>query len=317
MSEPMSKTEIEDVLSSIRRLVTEDHRPQQRLHAPLADKLVLTPALRIQPARSDAGKPFGAAEPLRLVAARAPDRAASPSHQAAAVLEAALQGHRDDWEPDGTEGTPSVAWSVDWDAADGEGAETAGSASSALPGAGAADTLSFPDLGADRPAEETSSEDDIWDDFLAEHRSAPLLAAGQADPWRPAQGRGPKARTAEGAGQIETASNGQGEPAPAHGLTGLAVPVSVSRAELADDGPDSPWPPTRSADPSGVRLQEGLSDPVPQEDPPGIDERLLRDLVREVLREELQGELGERITRNVRKMVRAELARALTARDLI
>jgi hypothetical protein len=60
-----------------------------------------------------------------------------------------------------------------------------------------------------------------------------------------------------------------------------------------------------------------LSDPVPQEDPPGIDERLLRDLVREVLREELQGELGERITRNVRKMVRAELARALTARDLI
>jgi hypothetical protein len=29
----------------------------------------------------------------------------------------------------------------------------------------------------------------------------------------------------------------------------------------------------------------------------------------------LQGELGERITRNVRKLVRAELARALTDRD--
>lgn len=317
MSEPMSKTEIEDVLSSIRRLVTEDHRPQQRPHAPFADKLVLTPALRIQPARSDAGKPFGAAEPLRLVAAHAPDRAASPSHQAAAVLEAALKGHRDDWEPDGTEGAPSVAWAVDWDTTDGEGAEPAVSASSALPGAAAADPLSFPDPGADRPAEETASEDDIWDDFLAEHRSAPLLATGQADPWRPAQGRGAKARTARGAGQIETPSNGQGEPAPGHDLTGMAVPVSVSRAGLAEDGPDSPWPPTRSAGLPEVRPEEGLSDPAPQEDPPGLDERLLRDLVRDVLREELQGELGERITRNVRKMVRAELARALTARDLI
>ena len=97
----------------------------------------------------------------------------------------------------------------------------------------------------------------------------------------------------------------------------MAVPVSVSRAGLAEDGPDNPRPLTRSADLSGVRLEEGLSDPAPQEDPPGIDERLLRDLVRDVLREELQGELGERITRNVRKMVRAELARALTARDLI
>jgi hypothetical protein len=30
----------------------------------------------------------------------------------------------------------------------------------------------------------------------------------------------------------------------------------------------------------------------------------------------LQGELGERITRNVRKLVRAEINRALMARDL-
>ena len=37
----------------------------------------------------------------------------------------------------------------------------------------------------------------------------------------------------------------------------------------------------------------------------------LRELVAEIVREELQGGLGERITRNVRKLVRAEIQRAL------
>ncbi|MBD3764242.1 MAG: glycerol-3-phosphate dehydrogenase [Rhodobacterales bacterium] len=46
-----------------------------------------------------------------------------------------------------------------------------------------------------------------------------------------------------------------------------------------------------------------------------IDEEALREMVRDILREELQGALGERITRNVRKLVRAEIARALTTRD--
>ncbi len=46
-----------------------------------------------------------------------------------------------------------------------------------------------------------------------------------------------------------------------------------------------------------------------------FDEDALRDLVREIIREELQGALGERITRNVRKLVRAEVMRALAARE--
>jgi hypothetical protein len=46
-----------------------------------------------------------------------------------------------------------------------------------------------------------------------------------------------------------------------------------------------------------------------------FDEDALREIVRDVLREELQGEFGERITRNVRKMVRAELAKALLAQS--
>ncbi len=50
--------------------------------------------------------------------------------------------------------------------------------------------------------------------------------------------------------------------------------------------------------------------PLPQEEE-------LRKLVASLMREELQGELGERITRNVRKLVRREIKRALDARDLV
>lgn len=58
-------------------------------------------------------------------------------------------------------------------------------------------------------------------------------------------------------------------------------------------------------------------EPVDSEDETALlDEMALRDLVAEIVREELQGGLGERITRNVRKLVRAEIQRAFAARDL-
>ena len=48
-----------------------------------------------------------------------------------------------------------------------------------------------------------------------------------------------------------------------------------------------------------------------------LDAGELRELVASLMREELQGELGERITRNVRKLVRREIRRALETSDLI
>ena len=47
-----------------------------------------------------------------------------------------------------------------------------------------------------------------------------------------------------------------------------------------------------------------------------LDEEMLRDLVGEIVRQELQGPLGERITRNVRKLVRREINRALASRQM-
>lgn len=47
-----------------------------------------------------------------------------------------------------------------------------------------------------------------------------------------------------------------------------------------------------------------------------MDEGALRELVAETVRQELQGALGERITRNVRKLVRREIQRALNSQEL-
>lgn len=52
------------------------------------------------------------------------------------------------------------------------------------------------------------------------------------------------------------------------------------------------------------------------EDETVLDEDTLRELVAEIVRQELQGALGERITRNVRKLVRREIQRALTSNEL-
>ena len=42
----------------------------------------------------------------------------------------------------------------------------------------------------------------------------------------------------------------------------------------------------------------------------------MRLLISRMIRDELQGDLGEKITRNVRKLVRREVQRALTSKDL-
>ncbi len=81
----------------------------------------------------------------------------------------------------------------------------------------------------------------------------------------------------------------EGDPMPAAAMAGAAAMA----AEAADEGEE-----------------DGL-DLFSQDDEAIIDMEMLRDLISDVIREELQGPLGERITRNVRKLVRQEIARAL------
>jgi hypothetical protein len=231
----MTNVQIEDVLSSIRRLVSEDLRPGARPTAsasrPANDKLVLTPALRIVPEdRPPATEPPRPPTPTETTEAFDP----LPRRAAAAALEAALSGRADDWEPDGSEVTVLGAedWAVEWEA------ETAA------------------------PPEFISSR--------ATPASAPVAAAPDAQ------------------GQV-------------------------------DEGPEAPMDWTDTLDPEAEQVRPSarftLYEEEVEAEAPFLDEDVLRELIRDILREELQGALGERITRNVRKLVRAEIARALAARD--
>ena len=44
---------------------------------------------------------------------------------------------------------------------------------------------------------------------------------------------------------------------------------------------------------------------------PILDEASLRKMINDIVREELQGELGDRINRNLRKLIRREIAEFL------
>lgn len=98
------------------------------------------------------------------------------------------------------------------------------------------------------------------------------------------------------------------------------------------DAPAMAWEDDVELDANGAPLRTEQIDSIPRaeaepedaaedaailgSDDQVIDEEMLRDLVTEIVRAELQGALGERITRNVRKLVRREIHRALTAQEM-
>lgn len=234
----MSSVEIEDVLSSIRRLVSEDLRPGhggQVRQAP-SGRLLLTPALRVVPGR--------AAEPEPEI---------EPEHEPAAVPEPARLQEEDPPE------TMAYAGDLHWPQPD---------------------TVEV-DL------------DSVEDAELVE----PLHLAQE---WRETGWRDDSWR--DGAWPLEAAAAPPEPVAPmdAH-LADLAEAAAVAEILATPAEPER----RHEAEPEFLGAEDFL-----------IDEEVVRDLVRDIIREELQGALGERITRNVRKLVRAELNRALLARDL-
>lgn len=223
MPDPVKNAEIEDVLSSIRRLVADDApapiEPPAPPKAEGADRLVLTPALRIQPQETKAAE-APAPEPAPV-----DDWEEVTLEDRIAELEAAVASSDDEYEPDGSEVEP---------------AET---------------TM---DLSA--------FEDDAFE-LSPEHAVHPAEEAA---------------------------------PAP-------EIDVAPEVQDAVQEAPDAPAE-ENAADPSQDNVFEDDLSEV-------FDEEMLRDLVSEFVRKELQGELGERITRNVRKLVRREINRALAARD--
>jgi hypothetical protein len=77
-------------------------------------------------------------------------------------------------------------------------------------------------------------------------------------------------------------------------------------------------PPASAAGGEGLAegLGEGLDAEAAAAQPaPNLDEAALRAMINAIVREELQGELGERINRNLRKLIRREIAEFLEERE--
>lgn len=100
-----------------------------------------------------------------------------------------------------------------------------------------------------------------------------------------------------------------------------AIPAPAPAAPPATDGEDLRARVQRAMTPSEAPDADAAS-PTPdaatatasESADPALDDAALRGVIAEVLRDELRGALGERMTRNIRKLVRAEVARALAER---
>jgi hypothetical protein len=249
MSEPVSNAEIEDVLSSIRRLVSEEDkkfRVPPHIESLGMDKLVLTPALRIAEPQSQEPEPPVADE-------------------AGLVIE---------------------------------------------------DDLLLKDL------ERRAWADGAWADAKQDEAEQDEVTAAETP--EPQQTPEPMVTLEAKIAELEAAiseTSGDWEP------NGDEEPTSIYHDWEDADHPDEEPSIMAEQDFKEVEATAGFDDIAADEDDVAIgglglgpedavlDEDMLRDLVSEIVRQELQGALGERITRNVRKLVRREIQRALAVKD--
>ena len=346
MSDPMTTSEIEDVLSSIRRLVaaeaagqgarTEDADPvedsAEEAHfvydeAPEADveetadggdALVLTSSQRV-----DLAEPAGdAADAWEADAAQdqlGSDDSAVP--EAYADVEAATDATDEEWESE-------------------HGDATAHESGEELPSFFRAQ----PDTEEAARAEEEATVDDVSE----EEPVAEVEPEAEAEPSGGSSGFFFASEPAEGPTAAVAPPEPETEPYPgfndappefAPSESAADVPNAEEDLELAQDEPDAELSAFDAKADEAPSLDEGetseeaegaaetteLAADAPEDEDDGnifddadgdvLDEEALREMIVEIVHQELTGSLGERITRNVRKLVRREVHRALASRD--
>ena len=301
MSESVTKVEVEDVLSSIRRLVLDEKRPSVAvISEPSNDRLVLTPALRVAGSDEIADNETDNAPAIQAWS----DFGASPDHK--------------DALPDSelTDDIPTLD--------DDE------------------DMLLDPQTEADVDTHDDNNDeqnDHQNQEVTAEVEPEPSVLDSVVETPEPeivedvAAAEIPVAELLED--QSEAALFAKSSATLGAKITALETVIGKTDDQWEPDdtgdsdysGTEAPamiWDdadPMETVDDDAVPVADTVADFEPQDGfsqsvDDILDEEALRDIVSDIVREELQGALGERITRNVRKLVRREIHRALAAQDL-
>lgn len=136
----------------------------------------------------------------------------------------------------------------------------------------------------------------------------------QSDDWEPDEGESFES----GAWAVSAFQNIRNDSVITAGLRAAkgrqGFDAAPGQQEVADTDDLSEVPPRVA--PDETQASSTTEEQVAAEVTAAIDEDMLRGLVAEIVRDELGGELGERITRNVRKLVRREINRVLTSREM-
>lgn len=352
MSDPVSHAEIEDVLSSIRRLVSEDNSNKPAAPEPAA-RLVLTPALRVQepdasalPAQAEQNQAADADLPLDSQIAQMPEPSAQAENGAVAAApdfgaDPPIAFHRR--APQATDAaTETASEPISEHTEPLDQAEVLADPSAPW---GNPDTTLF--AAADAAQQPDPSEGAAADDSAAVQPDtpvAPASASGRAASvlrqLAEMEARNPPAPQWEPDNRSEPPFAGidsdsiewRDEPLIAsRSLRDSAADVVDIKAEATDAAADHADSDNASSLMDAAGDTENLAEAVvtdvalealtntddAEAADTYLDEDALRDLVASIVREELQGPLGERITRNVRKLVRREIHRALAAHDLL
>ena len=365
MSEPVTNAEIEDVLSSIRRLVSEDVRNTVREHVEVArgepDRLVLSPALRVADPDMISVSQDTHSEIENIASGTG---AAMPSDvwETGAVQDAMLPTNTDE----GTDQDVSTPWkdpgATLYDAAaaiEGESRLHQSYGEVSQEHSASSDAASSCEISEDMSVEPAHDAGELVEDETSEVVTAQEVdCQGQQSCDPKVDDPRTEADDAEDTSILVATEDQELSPQPIaterDGTEGetedhrlrLSDAVEALSAAMSDsdgvewephgdepsnasmpnaeplDWQETDEPDVSHAAPSFAYVDEDADDEEFQDalfdddDETFLDEAMLRELVTDIVREELQGALGERITRNVRKLVRREINRALSVQDL-